>query len=260
MTVLSSSLRVLEVQARTYRRIWRGSVITTFLNPVLFLAAMGLGLGTLVDGSTGSETLEAASYLAFLAPGLLAATAMQTGAGDSSWPVMAGIKWVRTYHAALATPVDTTALTLGHLGWVAIRLTFVSLAYGFVMLLFGAVDPGWGLAAVPAAVLTGMAFAAPVTAYTSTLENEAGLSSLFRFAIVPLFLFSGTFFPIEQLPDWMEPVAVLTPLWHGVELTRGIALQIGTAWDPLLHVAYLVAFVAAGTALAIRNLTRRMVT
>ena len=96
------ALLVLEVHARTYRRTWRGSVITTFLNPVLFLAAMGLGLGSLVDDSTGSATLEAASYLKFLAPGLLAATAMQTAAGDSSFPVMAGIKWVKNYEAMLA--------------------------------------------------------------------------------------------------------------------------------------------------------------
>lgn len=255
----SMTLRVLEVHARTYRRIWRGSVITTFLNPVLFLAAMGLGLGTLVDSSAGAESLETASYLKFLAPGLLAATAMQTGAGDSAWPVMAGMKWVRTYHAALSTPIDVRSLTMGHLGWISIRLTFVSLVYVFVTMLFGAVAVGWGLLSVAPAVLTGMAFAAPVTAYTATLQNEAGLSSLFRFAIVPLFLFSGTFFPIEQLPDWLEPVAYITPLWHGVELTRGVALQSGTTLAPWVHVVFLAAVVAGGAMLAVRNLNRRMI-
>ncbi len=255
----SLTLRVLEVNARTYRRIWRGSVITTFLNPILFLAAMGLGLGTLVDSGTGSESLETASYLKYLAPGLLAATAMQTGAGDSTYPVMAGIKWIRTYHAALSTPIDVTALTMGHLGWVAIRLTFVSLVYAVITMLFGAVALGWGLLSVAPAVLTGLAFAAPVTAYTATLERETGLSSLFRFGIVPLFLFSGTFFPIEQLPDLLEPIAYITPLWHGVELTRGIALQAGTTLAPWVHVAFLVAVVVFSAGLAVRNLRRRMV-
>ncbi len=251
-------LRVTEVNARVYRRTWRGSVITTFLNPVLFLTAMGIGLGSLVDRGTGEAALEGFTYLAFLAPGLLAATAMQTGAGDSAWPVMAGIKWVRTWHATLTTPVGISHLAIGHLLWIAIRLTFVCVVYAVVMMLFGAVGAARGLAAVAPAVLTGLAFAAPITAMTARLENEQGLSSMFRFGIVPMFLFSGTFFPISQLPDWMEPVALATPLYHGVELTRALALGVGTASPPSLHVGYLAALVAAGAWLSTRTLGDRL--
>ena len=257
---LTGTLRVVEVHARTYRRTWRSSVITTFLNPILFLAAMGLGLGTLVDESAGGQALDALNYLQFLAPGLMAATAMQTGAGDGAYPVMAGIRWVRTYDAMLSTPIGVTALTIGQFGWVAIRLTFVSLVYVLISVLFGAMAVGPGLLAVAPAVLTGMAFTTAVTAYTATLQNELGLSSLFRFGIVPLFLFSGTFFPISQLPDWMEPVAYLTPLWHGVELTRGVALSTPTTWAPSAHVGYLLAFMVAGGWLALRNLRERLET
>ncbi len=252
-------LRVLEGEARVYRRVWRGSVISTFLNPVLFLAAMGLGLGRLVDERSGGSGLDGLTYLAFLAPGLLAATAMQTGAGDSSWPVMAGIKWRRTYEAILATPVGVGSLTVGHIAWVGVRLVFVSVAFVLVMAAFGAVGLWSGLAAVPAAVLTGLAFAAPMVAYTAGLKGEQGLSSMFRFGIVPLFLFSGTFFPISQLPDWLEPVAWVTPLWHGVELCRAIALGLTPTPPVWLSVAYLTAWTVGGTWLAVVRMRRRLV-
>ncbi|MEE8331961.1 MAG: ABC transporter permease, partial [Acidimicrobiia bacterium] len=93
-----------------------------------------------------------------------------------------------------------------------------------------------------------------------TQEHPQGISTLFRFGIIPMFLFSGTFFPVEQLPGWLQPVAFLTPLWHGVELTRGVALDTATAWTPLAHVAYLAAFAVVGTLLAVRLLKKRMVT
>ncbi len=147
-----------------YRRTWRGSVVTTFLNPVLYLAAMGLGLGTLVDEGAGRDAVEGFAYLTYLAPGLLAATVMQTGAGDGSWPVMAGIKWQKTYEAALATPVGIRDLVFGHLLWVTARLFITALVFVVIMALFGAVSFGTGLLAIFPALLTGMAFAAPIMA------------------------------------------------------------------------------------------------
>lgn len=252
-------LRYLEGEARVYRHVWRGSVITTFLNPVLYLAAMGLGLGTLVDDGSGRALLGQIPYLEYLAPGLLAATAMQTAAGDSSFPVMAGIKWVRTYEATLASPLGVRDLTLGHVMWVLARLTFSSIVFVLVMAAFGAVELGRGLAAIGPAILTGMAFGPPITAATATMQDAQGLSAMFRFGIIPMFLFSGTFFPIEQLPGWLEPIAWLTPLWHGVELTRGVALGLDTTWAPLTHIGYLVAWMLAGTVAAVILLRRRLV-
>ena len=255
---LPATLRVFEVHARTYRRIWRASVITTFINPILFLAAMGLGLGTLVNESGALPTLDTVDYVTFLAPGLLAATTMQTASGDSSYPVMAGIKWMKTYEAMLATPVGVPALVYGHVAWVAVRTVFVALAFVAVSVAFDAMSVADGLVAVLPATLTGVAFGAAVMAFTARLKSEMGLSTLFRFAIVPMFLFSGTFFPISQLPDAMQPVAYVVPLWHGVELTRGAALSQGTVLDPIVHMAYLAAWVVVGTVLSVRILGERL--
>ena len=257
MTATPLSLRFAESQARNYRRTWKGSAFTTFLNPVLFLTAMGLGLGTLVDRGAGAAALDV-DYLAFIAPGLLAATAMQTGTGDGSYPVVAGIKWTRTYHAALATPVGIPDLVAGHLLWVGVRLVFSSFVYALVMVAFGAVSFGGGALAIGPAVLTGIAFAASVTAFSGWIQRETGLSSLFRFAIIPMFLLSGTFFPIEQLPSWVQPVAMFTPLWHGVELTRAVALGSAPELSPIWHVSYLIAWTAAGWLLAVRTFRKRL--
>jgi lipooligosaccharide transport system permease protein len=252
-------LRVVEAGARVYRRTWRASVASAFLNPVLYLLAMGVGLGRLVDETSSGPSLDL-PYLTFLAPGLLAAAAMQTGAGDASYPVMAGIKWRKNYHAALATPLSVRDLGLGHLGWITIRLTFVTTVFAGAMVLFGATTSLQSAFAVPPAVLTGLAFAALVTAYTARLKDERGLANLFRFGIVPLFLFSGTFFPVDQLPGFIRPFAYVTPLWHGVSLCRGLALSgADFGVHPLVSVAYLIALVVVGAALSVRILTRRLV-
>lgn len=256
MTV-TPSLRVFEAHAIVYRNTWRGSIAYTFLNPLLFLLAMGVGLGTLVDERGG--TLDGVGYLAFLAPGLLAASAMQTAANDCSWPVMAGIKWRKTYQAALSTPLGTTDLVLGHLAWVGIRLLLTTTVFVAITALFGAVSVGPGLLALIPALATGMAFATAITAFTARLDSDVALSMLFRFGIVPLFLFSGTFFPISQLPGWMHPVAYATPLWHGVDLARSFALGIDPRFGVGVELGYLGVWIVAGTLAAIHNFERRLV-
>jgi lipooligosaccharide transport system permease protein len=262
MTVLTGTTRVFESELVGYRRTWRGSVISTFLQPILFLSAIGLGLGAQVDAGRGTESLPI-PYLEFLGTGLLAAAAMQTGAGDGSWPIMAAIKWRKTYHARLATPITVAENVFGRVMFVTARLALMLTVYTIILALFGAIDIWPGVLGIPPAILTGLAFNAPVIAYTAQLESEAGLSSLFRYGIVPLFLFSGTFFPVSQLPDWLEPIAFLTPLWHGVELVRKLTLPDAT--DPVVsdmsmwvHVGFLVALVVAGLALAIRLMERRL--
>jgi lipooligosaccharide transport system permease protein len=253
----SGSLLSAERNARVYRRTWRGSVISTFMNPILYLLAMGLGLGSLVDDGGGTTQLDF-DYLSFLAPGLLAAATMMTAAGESLYPVMAGMKWNKNYHDALATPISIRNLVVGHFGWVTLRILFTAVVFTGVMVAFGTISPATALLVLPPSVLGGLAFAGPVSAYAAQLENETGLSSLFRFVITPLFLFSGTFFPIDQLPNWMEPVAYVTPLWHAVETTRSLALGIETAWAPILHYAVLIAFLIVGAIIADRLFHRRL--
>lgn len=253
----TSAIRVLEHQLMVYRRAWRGSLFSTFLSPVLFLAAIGVGLGSLVDEAPGG--VAGVTYLAFLAPGLLAANAMQSATFESTYPVMAGLVWLRTFVAMVTAPLRPFDVVIGTLLFVAIRLVLTGSVFVLVAIAFGAVDPVRGIAMLPAAILTGLAFAAPIMAFSATQRNDTGFSALFRFVITPLFLFSGTFFPITQLPVPIQWIAYLTPLWHGVSLTRGIAL--GTLDVPLalVNVMVLGTFMVVGVLLAGIAFSRRLV-
>jgi lipooligosaccharide transport system permease protein len=260
MTVARSTARVLEYNAQVYRRVWRGGLVTTFLSPILFLASMGFGLGRFVDQSgSPSAALGGVAYAAWLAPGLLAAQAMQTGGFAMTYTIMGRIVWDRIYHGMLSTPITIPGIVLGELGWVAGRLAFASTVFLGVMVVFGLVLSPLAILAIPVAVLTGLAFAAPIVAFTPTQRNDQGFNAIFRFGLTPLFLFSGTFFPIDQLPAIVRPIAWVTPLWHGVDLIR--ALSLGRA-DPVLavvHVAVLGAFVIGGTAVAFMTFRRALV-
>jgi lipooligosaccharide transport system permease protein len=147
---------------------------------------------------------------------------------------------------------------LGHIAWMATWLAVVCGVFLCVMAAFGTLTHPSAVLLLPAAVLTGMAFATPIAAFAATRENDTGFSMLFRFGIVPMFLFSGTFFPIQQLPVGLRPVAYATPLWHGVDLCRAIDLGTATAWLTTGHVAYLLAWVVAGLLLAERAYARRL--
>lgn len=249
-------LRAARYWASQYRRTWRSSLATSFLIPVLYLAGMGVALGSLVNAHSGG--VDGVSYVAYLAPGLLAGTCMQIGTNDATYPVLAAIKWVRTYLAQLATPLGVEDVLRGHLAWIAARLSIVVSIYLAVMAAFGVVFSPWAVAALPAAVLTGMAFAAPVSAFSATQDRDTGFPTLYRFAVIPMFLFSGTFFPVSQLPAWLEAVAVATPLFHGVSLCRDLTLgHVG--WVDGGHAAYLAALAGAGYAAARRTFARRLV-
>jgi lipooligosaccharide transport system permease protein len=259
MTALRGPIRVFEAEALGYKRTWRGTMISSFINPVLFLGAMGLGLGTLVDSNNDIGV----SYLAFVATGLLAASGMQNGASDGSFPVMAGIKWRKSYDGMITTPVSPADIVYGRFIWSTLRLTFVLTVFAIIAVLFDAMELGPALLAVPPGVLTGLAFASAITAWTVTREDDTSLSTLFRFGIVPLFLFSGTFFPISQLPDFLQSVAYATPLFHGVELVRKIALpgagdELITSIPMWVHVGYLTTMTVIGVVLAARFLDRRL--
>lgn len=248
------ALRVVEAHARAYKRVWKGTVVTAFVNPVLFLVAMGHGLGSMVEQGVGDV-----SYVAFIAPGLLATAAMQTAALESTWPVMAGIRWQKTYQGTLATPVGTHDLVTGNLMWIGIRVAMACAAFVLVMGFLGIVGISRMVLTLPASILTGLAFAAPLMAFTAIAKNENRLSSIFRFAIIPMFLFSGTFFPVEQLPGWLQPVAYLTPLWHGVDLVRSIAIGVSSETSGLIHVAYLSLWALGGWFAATRTFDRKLV-
>jgi len=240
-----------------YRRTWQGTIYSSILNPLLYLGAMGLGLGTLVD-KHGTGSLGGVSYLTFLAPGLLAAQAMQTAIGESTYPVLGSVKWLKTYQAAAATPLRPADVFHGHLLFTTMRLAMNTAIFMIVMAAFGAVNSPWLIAAFPVSLLTGLAFATPVDAYAVTREKDQAFAVLFRFGMIPMFLFSGTFFPVTQLPEWIRPLAYITPLWHGVALCRGLSLGTATLPGALGHIAYLAAVAAAGVYAGARTYRRRL--
>jgi lipooligosaccharide transport system permease protein len=250
------AIRMVQRNALVYRRVWRGSVFSSFLQPTLFLLALGFGLGAMVDAG-GVGLPGGASYAEFLAPGLLAAAAMQAAGFESTYPVLGRFMWFRNYEAITATPMSVSDLVLGELAWMALRLTTIATAFVLVMTAFRIPRSPLVILAIPAAVLTGLAFAAPIMAYAATLKHSNPFNVLFRFVITPLFLFSGVFFPVSRLPEPLLRAAWFTPLFHGVQLVRGLALDdIPPAWP--IHIALLTAFLTAGTALAHRTFRRRL--
>jgi lipooligosaccharide transport system permease protein len=256
VSALALPLRVFEYWVLQYRRVWRGTVVTSIVNPVFYLGALGIGLGTLVNKSAGQEL--GVDYLDFVAPGMLAATAMTIASNEASWPVMGSFRWTRQYFAMLATPIGPRDIVLGHQLWMTARVASTSLVYLGVIAAFGGVNSALGVFALPACILLGAAFTAPFAAYAATRDNEAAFVPVNRFVIIPMFLFSGTFFPVSQLPLPLEWLAYATPLWHGVELCRMFTLGEFRGLAALGHTAYLLLFVVGGLLWAERTYTRRL--
>jgi lipooligosaccharide transport system permease protein len=256
-------LRVLQHNLWVYRRTWRGSIFSSFLTPILFLLAMGLGIGTLVggSGSSGGALPGGVTYLSFLAPGLMAGAAMQTASFESTFRTMIGIEWRKGFQAMLATPLRVWDVLFGELGYLGFRLLTTASAFFVVMVAFGVPRSPLAVLSIPAAVLTGYAFGPLVVAFAATLKgNTNGFNMLFRFVVMPLYLFSGTFFPIEQLPVALRALAWLSPLYHGVALTRDLTLGSVELPTTLAHLAILLLFAAVGLVLAHRSMRRRLFT
>jgi lipooligosaccharide transport system permease protein len=250
--------RQFDYWATVYRRTWKGSVISSFLQPVLYVAAMGVLLGSFIDA--GSANLEgAASYLVYVAPGFIAVTAMQTAVGEVLWPVMAMIKWHKTYYAMLATPLRVADLVAAHLAFAAFRIMLSCAVFMGVLAFFGVYTTVAGaLAAFVVQLLVGMAFAAPLYGFSAGLKSEEGFGIVYRLGVIPMTLFSGAFFPISNLGPALEWMARFTPLWHGVDLTRMLVLGNVDVPLALLHLAVLLALVVVGWWWAVRRLTARL--
>lgn len=230
-------------------------MISSFLEPVLFLVALGLGFGSQVQPGelTGGQP-----YVVFLVPALMVVTAVQNASWESTYAVFNSFKWEQNYVGVVATPVTPAQILYGQLGWIALRLLGTVTVFLAVASLLGAVVGPGVLLALPFAVLAGMAFSAPVVAWTATRQTAEAFTGLFRFVVLPMVLFTGAFFPLDQLPFWVAPVAWLTPMWHGIELARGTAFGTLHFLPALGHLAYLSALVAVGTLLGRRFFRRRL--
>ena len=247
----------LEFWLRAYRRSWRGSLFSSFVAPLLYLGSLGYGLGSLVD-SGGEGVGAGVAYAVYVAPGILTANAMQTAVGESTYPVLGAVKWQRQYLAMLATPLTVVDVLSGHVAYLVFRVVLATVAFVLVGALIGAFTSAWVVVAALVAVLCGVVHALPVMAFAVGAETDGGFTMIFRFGVVPMFLFAGTFFPVDQLPALLQPVAWVTPLWHATELSRGLTLGTAAWGSGLGHLAYLLAWLAVGAWLAVRSYTRRL--
>ena len=246
------TLAVLERHLTLYKRLWRASLFSSFVLPVLFLASIGLGVGGYV-GLVGGVP-----YVEWIVPGVLASTAFQMAVGESTYGVLGEFKWTRAAHAMYATRVSVRDMIAGRLLYLVIRIQIAVVVFLAVVGLFGVLSSPWALVTpLVAAVLT-VAVAAPVTAFSATIDHDSYFALLFRFVMIPSTLFAGVFFPVEQLPGLVRPLAYLSPLWHGVELCRAATLGTAPPWPVWGHVLYLVAFAAMGVWWADRAFGKRL--
>jgi lipooligosaccharide transport system permease protein len=252
------ALRTTDYWLTVLRRTWKGSVVTSFVVPFLTLAAMGVGLGGFVDDNSADSALGGVSYLAFIGPGLLAVTALQTAVFEATYPILGAFKWDKNYFAMAATPLRPVDIVNSQLVFLAFRVFLPCTVFLGVLAIFGVVDSWSGAPfAVLAAVLLGMAHAAPVAALSSRLRDESVFALVFRLGLLPMSLFSGAFFPIDELPKGVEWLAYLTPIWHGVELCRGLMLGSVDGAD-IWHVLYLAVFVVLGWRWTVSGFTKRL--
>jgi lipooligosaccharide transport system permease protein len=241
-----------------YKRTWKGSAISSFVTPLLYVLAMGVLLGGFIKGDPAK--LEGAdTYLMFVAPGMVAAQSMTVVFGEMTYPVMGAVKWNKTYYSMIATPLSVRDVVVAHLGYTVARVGMTSAVFLLVMAPFGVFTSVAGvLVAFLVQLLIGLAFAAPLYALTSWFKDEMGFSLVFRLGMIPMFLFSGAFFPVANLDPFLEALARLTPLWHGVDLTRMLTVgHVDAVWA-LVHVAYLATLSVVGYLLVTRQLARRL--
>jgi lipooligosaccharide transport system permease protein len=253
----ASVWHIVEYNLVAARRYWRSVAIVGIVTPLLYVLALGVGLGKVVN-SNGTDHL-GVPYLDFVAPAFLTAAALQVAANEATYPIMAGFKWLRFFHGMAATPLTPRQICDGEVLWIALRVFVNSAVYLGIIACFGGFPRMEMLLAVPVATLTGLAFAAPVLALSASVEAEGqAFNILARFVVTPMFLFSGTFYPISQLPEWGRWLAWLTPLWHGTELARGTAIGHLSELAALGHVVYLAAWLATGIVLARWRFRRRI--
>ncbi|MEM9204685.1 MAG: ABC transporter permease [Actinomycetota bacterium] len=255
---LPAALRVANRDLVMYRRIWRENVIGAFVQPVLFLLGVGLGIGSLVDDGANADTiLGDVSYFAFYASALLATAAMFNASQEALWPTADGFEWSNAYRAMIATPIRAADIAAGFAVRFAGRTFITAVGVASVLACFADTRTWRLIPAVLVAILCGLAFAMPIAAWTASQHGTETFPSIIRFVLTPMFLFAGAFYPIEQLPTIAQAVAAATPLWHAIELSRGLILDdLDRSW--IVHVVVLFAYIAAGYGACVITLERRL--
>lgn len=245
----------LEHQFARYKTTWRPTLVSGLISPVLFLAAIGFGLGSQIDDTS---TLGTTDYAAFVGPGVLAAVAMLQGGSLGLWPTLGALKWEGTYEAVLCTPLTAAELATGHILWIGFRVVVGSTLYVIVLALFGIVASPLAVLAPLVAGLVAMSFAGPVSAFSATRDSDEGFSLISRLIFTPLFLFSGAFFPVSQLPQAVSWFSRVTPVWHGVELCRDLINNEAALMNDAGHLLAILAWVVFGWMASMRTFRGRL--
>lgn len=249
-------LHFLEHQLLRFRSTFRSTAIVGAVGPLMYLLGIGIGIGSQIDADASG--LGTTSYLDYVGPGLLAAAAMQLAAGESMWQTAGLLRWQGTYVSAVATPLSVGQLVAGHILWIGFRVVVASTLFLIVLIPFGIPIGPLALLAPFTAALTGMAFAGPLSAWTAYVTSKGpgdqSFPMILRLFILPMFLFSGAFYPVDQLPIILAWFSRVVPVWHGVELTRGLIAESGIALTAAaIHVAVLMAYIIVGLIIGTRT-------
>jgi lipooligosaccharide transport system permease protein len=251
------SFHVAEARIRNMLK-WRGIILfEAVVNPTLYLVSIGIGVGSLIDANNG---VNGVSYLTFLAPALLASAAIQGSSDEVIFPVMEGFKWNRTFFGMRSTTLTAQQIALGVFLAAMARAMFSIIIYWIILYLFGALESDTAWLAMPAALLAGAAMGAVMLAMAAKIENENYFFTLVgRFIMIPMFLFSGTFYPLTQMPIFLQFFGWISPLWHASELGRYLTYDYPLSGLQLsVHVVVLTAMVVIGLFFATRIFAKRL--
>ena len=245
------------------RNMWKFFWVIAFdalANPMLYLVSVGIGIGALVDKNLGSDGVGGVSYLTFIAPALLATTAIQGAMDEVVFPSLDGFKWQKSYFAMNSTPLTARQIATGVFLAAFVRTIFAVTCYWILLYLFGALDSSTSWLAIPVAILAGAGFGALMLGFVSFVDNEdLFLTVINRLVIMPMFLFSGTFYPLSNMPIFLQPIGWVSPLWHATELGRFLTYDYPLAMPMVvLHLLVMLALLVGGLTWAFKNFERRL--
>ncbi|MDP1719573.1 MAG: ABC transporter permease [Candidatus Nanopelagicaceae bacterium] len=251
---------VLEARIRAMLKFFWVIASLAILNPVLYLVSIGLGVGTLITNNIGPNGMDGVSYMTFIAPALLATSAIQGAVDEVVFPTLDGFKWTRIFYGINSTPQTGSTIATGVFLTAMVRTIVSVLAYSGILYLFGAMDSPHSYLAIPIAVLAGASFGAAILAFASHINNEDMFFPIVgRFVIGPMFLFSGTFYPLNTLPIGLQFFGWISPLWHATELGRYATYGHHiSATMVIVHTLFLLAILVVGLIFAFKQYTRRL--
>jgi lipooligosaccharide transport system permease protein len=253
-------LHVAEARIKNMLKWWTSIAAFSLGNPVLYLFSVGIGIGALVDANGGSAQLGGVPYLTFLAPALLASAAIQSFQEEMSFPIMEGFEWDKSFFAMNATPISGRDIVNGLLTSSLVKTMLTVGIYEAVLLAVGAINLGAALPLFLTSLFSGVAFGSVMMAVTSFIKHDDGYFAIVgRFIIAPMTMFSGTFYPLNSMPFYLQWVGWISPLWHGTDLGRSISYgSAQQGWITVLHWVYLAAWLAVGLVISYRQVSKRL--